>query len=186
MSTNNGNERLTYTVEEVASLLGVSRSAAYQAVRTGELPSIRLGQRIIIPKKKIEEMMAKSQGLLQSTPEVCQINPETEQIGNDVLLEDGKKLIYLMQLEPVKYPELVKVGYTEGIRNRLWGIKTVQPRVKLIKTWQGRLSWEAALINMLKQDDGCVYLSGELFECNSLSYLTARIDYFVRKIAAVR
>jgi excisionase family DNA binding protein len=44
-----GARRLTVTVEEAAVLLGVSRSSAYQAVRTGELPARRLGRRLVIP-----------------------------------------------------------------------------------------------------------------------------------------
>lgn len=32
-----------------ARLLGIGRSAAYAAARTGELPSIRLGSRVLVP-----------------------------------------------------------------------------------------------------------------------------------------
>ena len=42
-------DRVTLTVEETASLLGVGRSAAYEAVRRGDLPSRRLGRRLIVP-----------------------------------------------------------------------------------------------------------------------------------------
>ena len=41
--------RLTLSVEETASLLGLGRSAAYEAARRGELPSRRLGRRVIVP-----------------------------------------------------------------------------------------------------------------------------------------
>lgn len=41
--------RLTLSVEEAASLLGLGRSAAYEAARRGELPSRRLGRRVIVP-----------------------------------------------------------------------------------------------------------------------------------------
>jgi excisionase family DNA binding protein len=41
--------KLTLTVEEVASLLGLGRAAAYEAARRGEIPSRRLGRRVIIP-----------------------------------------------------------------------------------------------------------------------------------------
>ena len=43
-----GNEVLT--VEEAASLLRISRGTAYEAVRTGAIPSCRLGRRILIPR----------------------------------------------------------------------------------------------------------------------------------------
>jgi excisionase family DNA binding protein len=41
--------RLTVTVEEAASLLGMGRSAAYEAARRGQIPTRRLGRRIVIP-----------------------------------------------------------------------------------------------------------------------------------------
>ena len=39
----------TLTVEQAGALLGISRSAAYQAVATGELPALRIGRRWIVP-----------------------------------------------------------------------------------------------------------------------------------------
>jgi excisionase family DNA binding protein len=41
--------RLTVSVEEAAQLLGLGRTAAYEAVRRGQLPTRRLGRRIVIP-----------------------------------------------------------------------------------------------------------------------------------------
>ena len=180
MGNNNKQECLTFTVEETAVLLGISRSAAYQAANKGLIPSLRIGRRIVIPKKKIDEMMNKSQSLLWSNIAENHGGLSTEQSGNNVIWENGKKLLYLMQLEPLKYPELIKVGYTAGIRYRFYSIHSLYPRVKLIKTWLARQNWEAQLISSLKQDEGCNYLSGELFECNNLIYLTAKIDYFIK------
>lgn len=51
-------ERLTFTVEEVASILGISRNSAYEAVRRGEIPTIRLGRRILIPRSRLEDLLA--------------------------------------------------------------------------------------------------------------------------------
>jgi excisionase family DNA binding protein len=41
--------KLTLTVAEAAEVLGISRSAAYEALRRGQIPSIRLGRRILVP-----------------------------------------------------------------------------------------------------------------------------------------
>jgi excisionase family DNA binding protein len=41
--------RLTLTVEETASLLGLGRSAAYEAIRRGDLPARRIGRRLYVP-----------------------------------------------------------------------------------------------------------------------------------------
>jgi excisionase family DNA binding protein len=40
---------LTLTVEQAAKLLGIGRSTAYELVRTGDIPSLRLGRRIVVP-----------------------------------------------------------------------------------------------------------------------------------------
>ncbi len=41
--------RATLTIEEVAGLLSLGRSAAYEAARRGEIPSRRLGRRVVVP-----------------------------------------------------------------------------------------------------------------------------------------
>ncbi len=51
-------ERLTHTVEEAGRLLGVSRNSAYALARTGELPTIRLGKRLLVPKAALERLLA--------------------------------------------------------------------------------------------------------------------------------
>lgn len=42
------------TVDEAARRLGISRSSAYEAVRSGELPAIRVGRRLLIPRVRFE------------------------------------------------------------------------------------------------------------------------------------
>ncbi|MHB1500783.1 MAG: helix-turn-helix domain-containing protein [Candidatus Dormibacteria bacterium] len=42
--------RLTPTVEEAAALLGIGRAFAYYDVRRGEIPSIRIGRRVLVPR----------------------------------------------------------------------------------------------------------------------------------------
>ena len=44
--------RLTYTVEEVAHLLNLSRGVAYQHVRDGLIPAERIGRRWLIPRRR--------------------------------------------------------------------------------------------------------------------------------------
>lgn len=41
--------RATITVEEAALLLGIGRTAAYEAARRGQLPTRRLGRRLFVP-----------------------------------------------------------------------------------------------------------------------------------------
>ena len=53
----NDSSRLVYTVDEAAVILGLSRNAAYEAVRRDEIPNIRIGRRILIPKQRLDDML---------------------------------------------------------------------------------------------------------------------------------
>lgn len=44
---------LVLTVEEAAELLGISRGLAYELVRRRELPAIRLGRRLVVPRRRL-------------------------------------------------------------------------------------------------------------------------------------
>ena len=50
-------ERLTLTVPEAARKLGISRNAAYEAAQRGEIPSIRVGKRLLVPRAALERML---------------------------------------------------------------------------------------------------------------------------------
>ena len=52
--------RLVYTVEEAGKLLGIGRSAAYEAARTGELPVIRIGRRWLVSKQALDRMLSEA------------------------------------------------------------------------------------------------------------------------------
>ena len=56
-------ERLTLTVDEAADVLGVSRSLAYELVRRGEIPSLRLGRRIVVPIHGLETLVEEAAAL---------------------------------------------------------------------------------------------------------------------------
>lgn len=50
-------EPLTYSVDEVAGLLHISRGAAYQHVRDGQIPAIRMGRRWVVPKARFHSWL---------------------------------------------------------------------------------------------------------------------------------
>jgi excisionase family DNA binding protein len=51
-------ERQTLSVEEAGKILGISRGAAYQYAKEGSLPTIRLGNRLLVPKAALERLLA--------------------------------------------------------------------------------------------------------------------------------
>jgi len=48
----------TYTVEEAAKLLRIGRNQGYEAAKSGDLPSIRIGNRVLIPRIALERLLA--------------------------------------------------------------------------------------------------------------------------------
>jgi len=49
--------RITLSIEEVAPLLGLGRTAAYEAARRGQIPTRRLGRRVIVPVPALLEWL---------------------------------------------------------------------------------------------------------------------------------
>ena len=50
-------EVLVLTIEEAAKILRVSTDSAYEAARRGEIPSLRIGRRILVPKRALLYMI---------------------------------------------------------------------------------------------------------------------------------
>ena len=54
-------EKLTLTVNEASRVLGISRGLAYSMVKTGEIPSVRFGKRVLIPRRALERLLEEGQ-----------------------------------------------------------------------------------------------------------------------------
>jgi excisionase family DNA binding protein len=44
-------------IEQASVLMGISRSAAYRAVATGDLPSVRFGSRLYVPTARLLDLL---------------------------------------------------------------------------------------------------------------------------------
>jgi excisionase family DNA binding protein len=47
----------TYTVPEVGRRLGIGRKQAYDAAKRGDIPTIRIGRRVLVPKPAFERWL---------------------------------------------------------------------------------------------------------------------------------
>ncbi len=54
---NQGNERLTISVEETAKILSISRGLAYEMIRQGNIPALRFGRIIRVPRYALEQLL---------------------------------------------------------------------------------------------------------------------------------
>ena len=50
-------ERATLTVDEAATILGISRTTAYESVRRGEIPARRFGRRVVVLRHEPEQLL---------------------------------------------------------------------------------------------------------------------------------
>ena len=53
--------RMTLSVGEAAEILGISRAFAYKLVKKDELPIVRLGRRVVVPRRALERLLSSSE-----------------------------------------------------------------------------------------------------------------------------
>lgn len=61
-------ERLTLTIEETARLLGIGRQLAYNRVKTGEIPVLKIGRRLLVPRIALEKMLQEPKTINPDVP----------------------------------------------------------------------------------------------------------------------
>jgi excisionase family DNA binding protein len=52
-------DRIGYSIEEFADLIGIGRSAVYKALRSGMLPARKIGKRTIIMAEDVEKYLTR-------------------------------------------------------------------------------------------------------------------------------
>ena len=55
--TNTKMQKVALSVPEAGRALGIGRTAAYEAARTGQLPTIRIGKRLLVPVVALERLL---------------------------------------------------------------------------------------------------------------------------------
>jgi excisionase family DNA binding protein len=74
-------EPATLSVESAARILGISRALAYQLVRTGEIPCLKLGRRVVVPRRALAALLdvqPEPAPQLQRGPERLELGREDE------------------------------------------------------------------------------------------------------------
>ena len=64
-------ERLVYSVYDLVDLLGLSISSVYKGINDNEIPHVRVGGRILIPKKMLEEWLSKRESQATEAIKKC-------------------------------------------------------------------------------------------------------------------
>jgi len=51
-------DKLTLSVEEAAKVLGIGRNLCYDKCKSGELPVLRIGRRLLVPRSALLKLLA--------------------------------------------------------------------------------------------------------------------------------
>ncbi len=57
------NVSLLVSVVEAAEMLSISRNLAYEMIRQGRIPHVRLGRRVLVSRAGLEQWLARETGL---------------------------------------------------------------------------------------------------------------------------
>ena len=75
----------TMSVEQAGALVGISRGSAYEAARSGAIPSLRIGRRVVIPVARLAvllgetpETLAETIADLESPPDLVIQQPDVQ------------------------------------------------------------------------------------------------------------
>lgn len=60
-----GAERRAFSVSEAADMLGLHRQTIAAAIRRGELPSVRLGRKVLVPRAALDRLLATEPPLVE-------------------------------------------------------------------------------------------------------------------------
>lgn len=55
-------DKLTYNVDELAELLGISRPVAYRLAKTADFPAVWVGRRVLIPREALHRWLETAAG----------------------------------------------------------------------------------------------------------------------------
>ena len=64
------------TVQEAAGILRINRNTLYQALKRGELPSVRIGRRLLIPREALDALLSNRGVGAQQVGRCCSYSEE--------------------------------------------------------------------------------------------------------------
>lgn len=78
----------TISVEQAGELLGVSRRSAYRAAERGQIPTVRIGRRLLVPTQRLLALL----GLDTPSPAMFSTTLETAKALDVTRMQDGTEL----------------------------------------------------------------------------------------------
>jgi excisionase family DNA binding protein len=67
-------DRLCFSIPEVAKMLGISRGLAYELAGSGNIPIVRMGKRLLVPRVALERLLNQTEKDLENNRREGQTN----------------------------------------------------------------------------------------------------------------
>lgn len=80
--------------------------------------------------------------------------------------------VYVIQLEPKRLPNRIKIGFTTDVSQRLRTFQTTSPRLTLVGLWHADAREEQVALRMIRGRIG----SSEVFDCPSVRMALVALD----------
>jgi excisionase family DNA binding protein len=94
MMLNIPDHKLVYSIEEAGAMLGLGRNSAYAAARRGEIPIIRIGRLLKVPKAELDKMLALATSTIEPVVRAKKILKEQKvTVGTSIGIELNNKLV---------------------------------------------------------------------------------------------
>lgn len=158
------------SIKELAGRLGMDRSHARRYV-------LRLGY---TPHKRRTSDSGGQLTLCVTSDEANEICSQRKYQGfeaSTVVAAPEIGVFYVIQLVPELDPRRLKLGFAEGIDQRLSQHRTAAPTARVLRAWPCKRSWEQTAIDSLTRAD-CRLILNEVYECENPTPLLERGEAF--------
>jgi len=157
----------TVLINDIAKELGINKDYAKRVAK-------KMGFEIHYGKRRIASVSKSDYEKFIKDYEPRR--PSTKQLADNTEF-DGFGYYYIIQLEPIKIPDRVKVGYADSLIERCAQHRTTNPNLKVLKSWPCKRIWEKTAEASITRNE-CIHIGGEVYEGDLQLFLDRAETFF--------
>lgn len=117
------------------------------------------------------------------TEEIVSQRAEKAFVASTVVAISDVGVFYVIQLVPDLDPKRLKLGFAEGLEQRLSQHRTAAPTARVLRAWPCKRVWERTAMDALTRQE-CRLILNEVFECDEPDALVERGNAFFGMLPA--
>ena len=94
------------------------------------------------------------------------------------IVQASQGFFYVARMDGQTRPNRVKFGFTLSLDSRMEAYRTSSPEVELLSSWPCKRTWESTILDSLAVKDGCVNVSGEVFDVEDIEDVLHHLTKF--------